>query len=124
MSALFAQASVKGPEINWEALSPAISLTAGACIVLLVGLARSAFIRRGVVSLLTLVTLGVTAGPLGWLFVLAPAGREFRDVVVGSCTGDADGRNRCSPIWTSMPESWAALSSTRSIHVPSHFFPE
>ena len=35
------QATVKGPEINWEALSPAIALTAGACIVLLVGLARS-----------------------------------------------------------------------------------
>ena len=41
MSALLAQATVKGPEINWEALSPAIALTAGACIVLLVGLARS-----------------------------------------------------------------------------------
>src|SRR6188472_3660735 len=66
MSALFAQATVKGPEINWEALSPAISLTAGACVVLLVGLARSSFIRRGVVAFLTLVTLGVTAGLAIW----------------------------------------------------------
>src|SRR4051794_22000875 len=66
MSALFAQATIEGPKINWEALSPAISLTAGACVVLLVGLARSAFTRRGVVSFLTLVTLGVTAGLAIW----------------------------------------------------------
>ena len=58
MTGLLAQAEVKGPEINWEALSPAIALTAGACIVLLVGLARSAFIRRGVVAFLTLAMPG------------------------------------------------------------------
>ena len=34
--------------------------------MLLVGLARSAFIRRGVVAFLTLVTLGVTAGLAIW----------------------------------------------------------
>ena len=45
MTGLFAQAAVKGPHINWEALSPLIALTAGACVVLLVGLARSAFVR-------------------------------------------------------------------------------
>ena len=56
----------KGPEINWEALSPLIALTAGACVVLLVGLARSAFIRRQVVPVLTLITLGVTAGLAVW----------------------------------------------------------
>ena len=54
MTGLIAQATVKGPQINWEALSPAIALTAGACIVLLVGLARSAFVRRNVVPVLTL----------------------------------------------------------------------
>ena len=37
---------------------PAIALTAGACIVLLVGLARSAFIRRSVVPVLTLIDAG------------------------------------------------------------------
>ena len=62
MTGLIAQATVKGPPINWEALSPLIALTAGACIVLLVGLARSSFIRRNVVPVLTLITLGVTAG--------------------------------------------------------------
>jgi NADH-quinone oxidoreductase subunit N len=56
----------KGPEINWEALSPFIALTAGACLVLLVGLARSSFIRRSVVPALALLTLGVTAGLGVW----------------------------------------------------------
>ena len=58
--------TVKGPPIDWEALSPAIALTVGACIVLLVGLARSSFIRRNVVPVLTIVTLGVTAGLGVW----------------------------------------------------------
>ena len=62
MTGLLAQATVKGPHINWDALSPLVALTAGACIVLLVGLARSSFIRRNVVPVLTLITLGVTAG--------------------------------------------------------------
>jgi NADH-quinone oxidoreductase subunit N len=57
---------MKGPHINWEALSPAISLTAAACVVLLVGLARSSFVRRGVVPFLTVVGLGVTAGLAIW----------------------------------------------------------
>ena len=58
MTALLAQATVKGPEINWEALSPVIALTAGACIVLLVGLARSRFVRGGVVPVLTIAHAG------------------------------------------------------------------
>ncbi|MDA0159351.1 NADH-quinone oxidoreductase subunit N [Solirubrobacter ginsenosidimutans] len=66
MTGLLAQATVKGPHINWDALSPLIALTAGACIVLLVGLARSSFIRRNVVPVLTLITLGVTAGLGVW----------------------------------------------------------
>src|SRR3954463_14482408 len=57
---------MKGPAINWAALSPAIALTAGACIVLLVGLARSGFIRRSVVPALAIVALGVTAGLAIW----------------------------------------------------------
>ena len=66
MTGLIAQATVKGPPIDWEALSPLIALTAGACIVLLVGLARSSFVRRNVVPVLTLITLGVTAGLCVW----------------------------------------------------------
>ena len=66
MTSLFAQAAVEGPKIDWEALSPFISLTTGACVVLLVGLARSGFIRGTVVPVLTLVTLAVTAGLGVW----------------------------------------------------------
>jgi NADH-quinone oxidoreductase subunit N len=66
MTGLIAQATVKGPKIDWEALSPLVALTAGLCIVLLVGLARSSFIRRQVVPVLTLVALGVTAGLCVW----------------------------------------------------------
>jgi NADH-quinone oxidoreductase subunit N len=66
MTGLLAQATVKGPHINWDALSPLVALTAGVCIVLLVGLARSSFIRRNVVPVLTLLTLGVTAGLGVW----------------------------------------------------------
>ncbi|MDA0169135.1 NADH-quinone oxidoreductase subunit N [Solirubrobacter taibaiensis] len=66
MTGLLAQATTKGPPIDWEALSPFMSLVVGACVVLLVGLARGAFIRRQVVPVLTLVTLGVTAGLGVW----------------------------------------------------------
>src|SRR5918994_1863183 len=66
MTGLLAQATTKGPPIDWEALSPFISLVVGACVVLLVGLARGAFIRRQVVPVLTLVTLAVTAGLGVW----------------------------------------------------------
>src|ERR1044072_1819175 len=54
-------AQVKGPYIDWEALSPLVALAAGACVVLLVGLLRGRFIRRQVVPFLTLVALGATA---------------------------------------------------------------
>ena len=66
MTGLIAQATAKGPPIDWEALSPFIALTTGACVVLLVGLARSRFVRSNVVAVLTLVTLAVTAGLAVW----------------------------------------------------------
>jgi NADH-quinone oxidoreductase subunit N len=56
----------RAPAIDWEALSPLVALTVGACIVLLVGLLRSAFVRRHVVPFLTLVTLGTTIGLGVW----------------------------------------------------------
>jgi NADH-quinone oxidoreductase subunit N len=56
----------KAPVIDWEALSPLIALAGGACIVLMVGLLRSRFVRAHVVPFLTLVTLGVTAGLGVW----------------------------------------------------------
>src|SRR3954469_19056051 len=57
---------MKGPHIDWAALSPILALTAGLCIVLLLGLFRSSFVRRGLVPVLTLVCLGTAAGLSVW----------------------------------------------------------
>ncbi len=59
---VLAQAKVAGPEIDWAALAPVISLTTAACVVLLVGLARAPFVRRVAVPVLTLLGLGATIG--------------------------------------------------------------
>jgi NADH-quinone oxidoreductase subunit N len=59
---LFAQAEVSGPEIDWLAISPLLALVGGACVVLLAGLMRAPFVRRTLVPLLTLVSLGAAAG--------------------------------------------------------------
>ena len=48
----------KAPVIDWEALSPLIALAGGACIVLLVGLLRSGFVRRHVVPALAVRDAG------------------------------------------------------------------
>jgi NADH-quinone oxidoreductase subunit N len=56
----------KAPVIDWEALSPLLALTGGACLVLLVGLLRSGFVRRHVVPGLTVIALAVTAGLGVW----------------------------------------------------------
>ena len=64
MSLLLAQA--KAPELDWAALSPLVALTAGLCLVLLIGLMRSPVVRTQLVPALTLVTLGVTAGLGVW----------------------------------------------------------
>jgi NADH-quinone oxidoreductase subunit N len=56
----------EAPTIDWEALSPLVSLTIGACVVLLVGLLRSPFARRHLVPGLTLVTLAATAACGVW----------------------------------------------------------
>jgi len=57
---------MSGPKIDWAALSPLIALVGGICVVLLLGLARSAFLRRHVVPFLTLVALGASAGLAIW----------------------------------------------------------
>ncbi len=57
---------MKGPHIDWAAISPLVALTAGACIVLMAGLLRPSFVRTGLVPGLTIVTLGVAAGLGVW----------------------------------------------------------
>src|ERR687895_610980 len=56
----------QAPGINWEALSPLLALTGGACLVLLVGLLRARFARRHLTPGLALVALGTTAGLCVW----------------------------------------------------------
>jgi NADH-quinone oxidoreductase subunit N len=56
----------KAPHIDWEALSPLVALTVGACVVLLVGLLRSRFARQQLVPALTLVALAVCGACVVW----------------------------------------------------------
>jgi NADH-quinone oxidoreductase subunit N len=53
---------MKGPVIDWAALSPIVALTGGLCVVLLLGLARSSFLRRVLVPLATVAALGAALG--------------------------------------------------------------
>ena len=57
---------MKGPSIDWAAISPLVALTAGACVVLMAGLLRPAFVRRAVVPGLTVLTLGAAVGLGVW----------------------------------------------------------
>src|ERR1035441_8722177 len=53
---------IKGPYIDWAALSPFVALTVGALLVLLLGLLRGAIARERMVPMLTIVTLAVSLG--------------------------------------------------------------
>jgi NADH-quinone oxidoreductase subunit N len=73
---------VKGPHIDWAALSPLVALTVGACLVLMGGLLRPAFVRRGIVPGLTVVTLLAAAGLGVWQW------GENKTVVAGALAMD------------------------------------
>ncbi len=60
MILLAAVGHIRGPHIDWTGLAPLVALSAGALVVLLVGLLRHELVRRHVVPGLSLVTLGVT----------------------------------------------------------------
>ena len=57
-----------GPHIDWAALSPIVALTAGALVLLLVGLLRSQMIRERVIPPLTVITLLIALGLEIWRF--------------------------------------------------------
>ncbi len=59
-------ATLKGPHVNFAALSPLIALFGGAIVVLLVGLLGSRWIREQLVPALTLVALGAALGLTIW----------------------------------------------------------
>ena len=66
MIVLAQAAKVSGPPIDWAALAPVVALTVGACLVLLVGLARAPFVRLRVVPVLAALGFAVTAGLCVW----------------------------------------------------------
>jgi NADH-quinone oxidoreductase subunit N len=59
---------LKGPHIDYAGLSPLIVLGVGALVVLLVGLLRAPAVRRHVVPLLSVITLGGAIGTEIWRF--------------------------------------------------------
>jgi NADH-quinone oxidoreductase subunit N len=61
-----ATATLKGPHIDWAALSPLVALLGGAVLVLLVGLAGWRWVRALAVPVLTLASLGAALGLTIW----------------------------------------------------------
>ena len=61
-----ATTTLKGPHVDFAALSPLIALLGGAAIVLLVGLLGSRWIRAQLVPALSLLALGAAAGLTIW----------------------------------------------------------
>jgi NADH-quinone oxidoreductase subunit N len=59
-------AAVKGPHIDWAALSPLLATLGGGVLVLIVGLFRARFVREQLVPLLTLACLGAGLGLTIW----------------------------------------------------------
>jgi NADH-quinone oxidoreductase subunit N len=66
VTTLLAAAHLKGPHVDFAALSPLIALLGGATVVLLVGLLGSRWVRAQLVPLLSLVTLGAALGLTIW----------------------------------------------------------
>jgi NADH-quinone oxidoreductase subunit N len=65
---LLAASQVKGPHIDWAALSPILAPAVGGLVVLLVGLLRSAVIRERIVPALSIVAFAATIGCAIWRF--------------------------------------------------------
>ncbi len=53
---------LRGPHIDWASFSPFVALSAGALVVLMVGLLRGAAVRERAVPALTILTLGLSIG--------------------------------------------------------------
>ena len=63
---LLLAADIKGPEIDYEGLSPLFALGGGAVIVLLTSLFKARLVQRVVVPLLTLAAFGAATGLTVW----------------------------------------------------------
>jgi NADH-quinone oxidoreductase subunit N len=82
---VLAAAHLKGPHIDWRALSPLVVLTAGGLIVLLVGLFRTRVVRESIVPALAALTFLCTLAAAIVAFNHHPTGS------VGFCLVDAPG---------------------------------
>jgi len=80
---LLATATLKGPHVDFAALSPLIALLGGAAIVLLVGLLGSRWARAQLVPALSLVALAAAAGLTIWQW------NAERSIVAGALKIDA-----------------------------------
>jgi NADH-quinone oxidoreductase subunit N len=78
MTTILATADLKGPHVDFAGLSPLIALLGGAVLVLIVGLARSRFVRSHVVPALSLGALGAAAGLSIWQW------NEHKSIVSGA----------------------------------------
>jgi NADH-quinone oxidoreductase subunit N len=65
---MLALGAIKGPPVDWAALSPIVALTAGGVIALLVGLLSSPVVRERVVPGLTIASLLASIGLAIWRF--------------------------------------------------------
>jgi NADH-quinone oxidoreductase subunit N len=63
---ILAAAGIKGPHIDWAALSPILALLGGSLVVLLAGLLRSRVVRETVVPLLSIAVIAASAGLTIW----------------------------------------------------------
>jgi NADH-quinone oxidoreductase subunit N len=68
MSLVLAAAHIKGPHIDWAALSPLLAPTGGGLLALMVGLLRPAVIRERVVPVLTVGSFLAMIGLAIWRF--------------------------------------------------------
>jgi NADH-quinone oxidoreductase subunit N len=66
MSLLLTTAHLKGPHVDFAALSPLLALFGGAIVVLLVGLLGSSWVREQLVPALALAALGAALGLTIW----------------------------------------------------------
>jgi NADH-quinone oxidoreductase subunit N len=80
----FATTTLKGPYVDFAALSPLIALLGGAAIVLLVGLLGSRWIRAQLVPALSLLALGAAAGLTIWQW-----GNAEKSIVAGALRIDS-----------------------------------
>lgn len=78
MTALLATSHVKGPHIDWAGISPVVALLGGACVVLLLGLLRSRFVREHLVPGTAFASAATALGLTIWQL------DERKDLIAGA----------------------------------------